>query len=175
MSSAVVFAFAISDGLQPVVGAAPFDVLSRQIPRALVAQLNGNGDRGLRFFPFLGPVDGQRGFLRLRELLDAKSLVALHKQVDVDLVVDGLLYQDRLLWRVVDGSTGSVRLSIELPFDPLEPLAVLPRLSFELVGLLGGGVQGRATWLDWPVQPGLAARWASLGLVSGSEGRTAAS
>lgn len=137
MSTAVVFAFAIADGLTPVVGAAPFDVLSRQIPRALVANLNGEEDRGLRFFPFLGPVDGKRGFLRLRELLEPKSLVALHKQGGVDLLVDGLIHQDRLVWRVVDGNTCELRLSIEVPFDPLDPFAVLPRLTFELSGLLG--------------------------------------
>ena len=137
MSTAVLFAFAIADGLTPVVGAAPYDVLSRQIPRALVANLNGEDDRGLRFFPFLGPIDGKRGFLRLRELLEPKSLVALHKQGDVDLLVDGLIHQDRLVWRVVDGKTSQVRLSIEVPFDPLNPLAVLPRLAFELVSLLG--------------------------------------
>lgn len=137
MSTAVVFAFAIADGLTPVVGAAPFDVLSRQIPRALVSNLNGEADRGLRFFPFLGPVDGQRDFLRVRDLLEPKSLVALHKQGDVDLLVDGLIQQDRLVWRVVDGCTGELRLSLELPLDPLDPFAVLPRLAFELVGLLG--------------------------------------
>lgn len=137
MSNAVVFAFAIADGLTPVVGAAPFDVLSRQIPRALVANLNGEEDRGMRFFPFLGPVDGKRGFLRLRELLEPKSLVALHKQGDVDFLVDGLLHQDRLVWRVVDGNTSELRLSLEVPFDPLDPFAVLPRLTFELSGLLG--------------------------------------
>jgi Flp pilus assembly protein TadD len=137
MSTAVVFAFAIADGLTPVVGAAPFDVLSRQIPRALVAELNGAEDRGLRFFPFLGPVDGKRDFLRLRELLEPKSLVALHKQGNVDLLVDGLIHQDRLVWRVVDGHTSELRLSIEVPLDPLDPYAVLPRLAFELVGLLG--------------------------------------
>jgi Flp pilus assembly protein TadD len=137
MSTAVVFAFAIADGLTPVVGAAPFDVLSRQIPRALVANLNGEADRGLRFFPFLGPVDGKRGFLRLRELLEPKSLVALHKQGDVDLLVDGLMHQDRLVWRVVDGKTSELLLSIEVPLDPLDPFTVLPRLTFELVSLLG--------------------------------------
>lgn len=136
MSTAVVFAFAIADGVRPVVGAAPFDVLSRQIPRALVSNLNGEADRGLRFFPFLGPVDGKRGFLRLRELLEPKSLVALHKQGDVDFLVDGLLEQDKLVWRVVDGQTSELKLSIELPFDPLKPFDVLPRLAFELEGLM---------------------------------------
>ena len=82
MPNAVVFAFAVEDGLSPVIGAAPFDVLARQIPRILVGQLNGGGDRGVRFFPFLGPVDGARSFLRLREPLEPKALVALHKQDD---------------------------------------------------------------------------------------------
>lgn len=137
MSSAVVFAFAIADGLQPVVGTAPFEVLGRQIPRALVAHLNGDGDRGLRFFPFLGPVDGMRSFLQLRELIAPSALVDLHKQGDVDWLVDGLLHQDRLEWRVVDGSSGEVRVSIEVPFDASDPFAVMPRLVFELTGLLG--------------------------------------
>lgn len=136
MPCAVVFAYAVEDGLTPVVGAAPFDVLARQIPRALVASLNGDGDRGIRFFPFLGPVDGARGFLRLREPLEPKALLELHHQGEVDLLVDGMLRQDRLLWRVLDGR-GSERLRIELPFDPTEPMAVLPRLMFELVSLLG--------------------------------------
>ncbi|MCK5940546.1 MAG: tetratricopeptide repeat protein [Planctomycetes bacterium] len=136
MSTAVVFAYAVEDGLTPVVGAAPFDVLARQIPRILVTHLNGEQDRGVRFFPFLGPVDGARGFLRLRELLEPKALVALHQQGDVELLVDGLLRADQLVWRVLDGA-GNERLKLELPFDPLQPLAVLPRLEFELVSLLG--------------------------------------
>ena len=136
MPNAVVFAFAVEDGLSPVIGAAPFDVLARQIPRILVGQLNGGGDRGVRFFPFLGPVDGARSFLRLREPLEPKALVALHKQDDVDLLVDGLLRQEQLVWRVLDGD-GAERMRIELPFDPLDPLGVLPRLTFELVGQLG--------------------------------------
>ncbi|MFN3242714.1 MAG: tetratricopeptide repeat protein [Planctomycetota bacterium] len=136
MPRAVVFAYAVEDGLTPVVGAAPFDVLARQIPRILVGQLNDGGDRGVRFFPFLGPVDGARGFLRLRHPLEPKALAELHKQGDVELLVDGLVRQDQLVWRVHDGA-GNERLKVELPFDPLDPMAVLPRLTFELVGLLG--------------------------------------
>ena len=136
MSNAVVFAFAVDDGLSPVVGAAPYDVLARQIPRILVGQLNGSEDRGVRFFPFLGPVDGARAFLRLREPLEPKALVGLHKQEGVDRLVDGLLRDGCLVWRVLDGD-GAELLRIELPFDPLDPLAVLPRLTFELVGQLG--------------------------------------
>ena len=149
MTSAVVFTFAVADGLKPVVGAAPYDVLSRQIPRALVTRLNGEDDRGLRFFPFLGPVDGQRSFLRLRELLAPKSLAALHKQAEVDILVDGLIHQDRIEWRVVDGKSSEVRLTMDLPFDPIEPFAVLPRIEFEVAGLLGWqGVSGHVMGLQ---------------------------
>ncbi|MAD33016.1 MAG: hypothetical protein CMJ88_04590 [Planctomycetes bacterium] len=136
MSHVVVFAFAVEDGLAPVVGAAPYDVLARQIPRILVGQLNGDSDRGVRFFPFLGPVDGARSFLRLREPLDPKALVALHKQEGVDRLVDGVLRADRLTWRIMDGD-GAERLRVDLAFDPRDPLAVLPRLTYELVGQLG--------------------------------------
>ena len=136
MSNAVVFAFAVEDGLAPVVGAAPYDVLARQIPRILVGQLNGDSDRGVRFFPFLGPVDGARSFLRLRELLEPKALVSLHRQEGVDRLVDGFLREDRLIWRVMDGD-GAELLRVDLAFDPLDPLAVLPRLTYELVGQLG--------------------------------------
>ena len=136
MSNAVVFAFAVDDGLAPVVGAAPYDVLARQIPRILVGQLNGDSDRGVRFFPFLGPVDGARSFLRLRELLEPKALVSLHRQEGVDRLVDGCLREDRLIWRVMDGD-GAELLRVDLAFDPLDPLAVLPRLTYELVGQLG--------------------------------------
>ena len=38
--------------LKPVVGAAPYDVLARQLPRLLVTRLNNGGDRGVRYFPF---------------------------------------------------------------------------------------------------------------------------
>jgi len=137
MPNVVVFAFAIADGLKPVVGAAPYDVLARQIPRTLVAQVNDADDRGLRFFPFIGPVDGQRSFLKLNHLLAPKALLELHKQGDVGLLVDGMLHADRLEWRVVNGSTGDGVLAIEVPFSARDPLAVLPRLAFELTGLLG--------------------------------------
>lgn len=145
MARAVVFTYAIANGLAPVVGAAPFDVLARQLPRALVARLNDGDDRGVRFFPFLGPVDGVRSFLRIAEMLDPKALMALHQQGEVELLVDGLLQAGQLTCRVLDGASGKERLRFELPFDPREPLAVLPRLEFELVGVLG--------WSGRPSEP----------------------
>ena len=80
MVDAVVFAFAVADGLQPVVGAAPFDVLARQLPRLLVGRINDGGDRGIRFFPFLGTVEGERRFVGLSRRLDPAQLAGLHKQ-----------------------------------------------------------------------------------------------
>lgn len=141
MAAAVVFAFAVADGLVPVAGAAPYDVLARQLPRLLVARLNGQGDRGVRFFPFLGPIDGQRAFLRPRERFEPAVLARLHQQGDVPLLADAVLTPSALSWRLVDGRTLAVRRSGDLPFDPLRPLDCLPRLEFEFADLLG--LQGR--------------------------------
>lgn len=136
MPQVVVFAFAVEDGLAPVVGAAPFPVLARQIPRVLVELLNEGADRGARFFPFLGRVDGARTFLRLRRPLEPKALVALQEKEGVDLFVDGVLRSGQLEWRVLDRA-GEVLLRLEVDFDPLDPLAMLPRLAYELHGQLG--------------------------------------
>ncbi len=137
MPGPVVFAFAVADGLVPVAGAAPYDVLSRQLPRMLVARLNGNADRGARFLPFLGPIDGKRSFLRPNELFEPAVLGQLHKQGDVALLCDGMLRAGVLHWRVIDGRTLAVRAAVDLPFDPRQPLLVLARLEFELADRLG--------------------------------------
>ncbi len=137
MSGPVVFAFAVADGLVPVPGAAPYDVLARQLPRLLVAHLNGGADRGARFFPFLGPIDGKRAFLRPNVLFDPAVLAQVHKQPDVPLLSDGILRGNVLQWRVIDARTAEVRMTRELPFDARRPLEVLARLEFELKGQLG--------------------------------------
>jgi tetratricopeptide (TPR) repeat protein len=137
MTVAVVFAFAVADGLSPVVGAAPYDVLARQLPRLLVARLNGGGDRGVRFFPFLGTVDGQRDFFVVREPFAPEALAQLHKQGDVELLFDAVLRPGQLHWRLLSGDATKVRAEGDLPFDARRPLDVLPRLEFEVVGALG--------------------------------------
>jgi len=137
MATAVVFAFAVADGLQPVVGVASYDVLARQLPRTLVTRLNGGGDRGIRFFPFLGHVEGQRTFLRLGELLAPAALVQLHKQGTARLLCDGMLQSGLLHFRVVDAVDQRVIADHELPFDPCRPLDALARIEFDLMGLLG--------------------------------------
>jgi tetratricopeptide (TPR) repeat protein len=142
MPFAVVFACATADGLAPVAGAAPWDVLARQLPRLLVARLNGGGDRGVRFFPFLGPVDGQRSFLRPHELFDPAVLAQVHRQGDVMLLCDGILEVDRLRFRLIDGRQQVVRVELQLAFDPRAPLDVLPRLEFAIIEALG-----------WPGRP----------------------
>jgi tetratricopeptide (TPR) repeat protein len=137
MPGPVVFAFAVDDSLVPVAGAAPYDVLARQLPRLLVARLNGSADRGARFFPFLGPIDGKRCFLRLAQLFDPAMLAQVHKQGDVPLLCDGMLRPGVLRWRLIDGRSGAVRREVDTPFDPCQPLDVLPRLEFELADQLG--------------------------------------
>ncbi|MFO1077365.1 MAG: hypothetical protein U1E73_06520 [Planctomycetota bacterium] len=137
MAAAVVFAFAVADGLAPVVGAAPYEVLARQLPRLLVVRLNAGGDRGVRFFPFLGTVDGRREFLVFRSLLEPAKLAELHRQGETRFLCDGMLQNGVLRWRVVDGTSLRVLHDIELPFDARRPGDVLARLEFELMGLLG--------------------------------------
>ena len=137
MTVAVVFGLAVADGLQPVVGAAPFDVLSRQLPRLVVAMLNGSDDRGVRFLPFLGNESGKRSFLRLHQPLPPETLATLHRQGDVRCLVDGQLLQNGLRLRIHDAATLRPRFDAELPFDPRQPLDVLPRIQFELMSALG--------------------------------------
>jgi Flp pilus assembly protein TadD len=142
---AVVYAFAVADGLVPVVGAAPYDVLARQLPRLLVARLNGTGDRGIRFFPFLGTLDKKRGFLRLSEMLAPEALASLHRQGEVACLVDGWIRGASLRVRVHCAATLRPLFDEELPFAAGRPLDVLPRIQFEVMGALG--------WPGRPVPP----------------------
>lgn len=137
MASAVVFGFAVADGLEPVAGAAPWDVLARQLPRQLVACLNGGADRGVRFFPFLGVIGQQRSFLRLREPLAPEVLSSLHRQGDVALLVDGAIQPGALRLRLLAADARRTILDTEIAFDPTRPMDVLPRAQFEVMGALG--------------------------------------
>ncbi len=143
MTEAVVFELAVADGLSPVGGAAPWSVLARQVPRLLVAALNGDGDRGVRFLPFLGNDAGRRCFLLVRELLPVEMLTQMHRQGEVRCLVDGRLHEGGLRLRILDGATGHPRFEQDLPFDPRAPLQVLQRAEFEVMGVLGW--QGRPT------------------------------
>jgi len=137
MGLAIVFAFAVADGLPPVAGAAAHEVLARQLPRLLVQLVNRDGDRGLRFFPLLGTHEGRRGFLRATEPLPPATLAAVHRQQGVELLVDGWIHAAGIRLRAHRASDGAERLCLDLPFDPRDPLVVLRRWQFELMGLLG--------------------------------------
>lgn len=144
MPGPVVFAFAVADGLAPVAGAAPFDVLARQLPRLLVARLNGDRDRGARFLPFLGTIGGRRGLLRSNRLLEPQALAQLHQQPDANLLCDAMIDAEGLHWRLIDPTSAEVVFARTMPFDPRKPLEILPRLEFELAD--------RLDW-EWRMQP----------------------
>ena len=133
----VVFGFAVPDGLSPVVGAAPYEVLGRQLPRQLVQMLNAGADRGARFLPYLTSTNGQRMFLRVRELLPLETLASLHQRGEVELLVDGLVTANAIRLRAHDGKTQRPRLDIEIPFHPSRAAESLLRMWFELTGALG--------------------------------------
>ena len=78
MTLAILYTLAVEEGLPPVVGAAPYSVLARQLPRLVVNRMNGDRDEGVRFFPLLGTVEGKRQFFSIPEMLDAERLMTLH-------------------------------------------------------------------------------------------------
>ncbi|MCC6672208.1 MAG: tetratricopeptide repeat protein [Planctomycetes bacterium] len=136
MSTVVVFAFAAEEQ----AGSRDLDrhVLARQIPRLLVLALNGSGDRGVRFLPFLGMHEGERRFLEPTERLPAEFLLRLApRALAPRLLVDGLLGAERIHCRVLEVASGKACASFEVPFVQERPLAVLGRLAFEVAGALG--------------------------------------
>ncbi|MEQ1632440.1 MAG: tetratricopeptide repeat protein [Planctomycetota bacterium] len=155
MTAVVVFGFAVADGHKPVVGAAPWDVLARQLPRQLVQTLNAGQDRGVRFLPYLTNTDGHRTFLWVRELLPAATLASLHHRGDVQLLVDGLVQPDAVRLRAHDGATQKLVLDVEVPFRADRPAEALARMWFEVTGVLGW--PGRPQPLEVP--PGPALSW----------------
>ena len=133
----MVFGFAVADGLEPVAGTAPYDVLGRQIARQLVHMLNHGVDRGIRFLPFLGNFSGKRSFLPMREQVPVSTLASLHKREGVQLLVDGALQEGVVKMRLHDGESQRLIKELELPFSATEPFAQLPRLWFEVTSALG--------------------------------------
>lgn len=137
MSLVIVYSFAVDPSLLPVVGAPSYGVLARQIPRLVVGSLNGEGDRGLRFFPLLGPRDGRRQFFMIPDMLPPEQLVKIHgQQQDVKIVVDGRIDATGVHVRIVDPATLREVFEETLPLDPLDPFAVVTRMVYELSGLL---------------------------------------
>lgn len=154
--SAIVYSFAVDSGLAQVPGTAPLAVLSRQIPRQVVLGLNSGRDRGLRFFPFMGQVEGVRRFFELPELLAVPELLKLHGQSSPpQLIVDGCIHSEGLRLRISEGEAGALLFEEDLGFDPEDPWSVVRRIQFELLGFLG--------WSDLPPEAldiqGEAAGW----------------
>lgn len=139
MTAALIYTFAVSPDVGPVAGAASPTVLARQLPRLAVQLLNGDADRGVRFFPLIGVQDGRRQFLEIDELLDLEVVGHLHREkVEPLAVVDGCIHQDVLQLRILDGAEdGGVTFDEEIPFDHHAPLPAVARLMFELMGQLG--------------------------------------
>ena len=136
--SAVIYSFSLEPGLDRVPGAAPLAVLSRQIPRQVVLGLNAGEDRGLRFFPFMGQIDGLRKFFELPELLPIQDLLGLHGQDPAPAwLVDGWIHSAGLRVRIIDGRSGAIRFEEDLDFNPAEPWPAVQRIQFELLGCLG--------------------------------------
>jgi len=132
----VFFGLALEEGLSPVVGAAPFEVLARQIPRLVVKRLNGSEDRGIRYFPFVGPVDDRRQFLVLPQMLGIAKLRELGGESNTGAIVaHGQIHAGALRLRVHD-STDNPRFDEVLDLDPHNVLPTISRVLFELCGIL---------------------------------------
>lgn len=135
--SLVVYAFAIAEGMRPVVGAPSYGVFARQLPRMVVSALNAQADRGIRFFPLLGPMDGSRRFFDVPELLVPEQLARLHAQGDsVRWICDGRISPSGLRIRIHELPSLRTVLDEEWDFDPLDVLPTARRMLFELSGLL---------------------------------------
>jgi tetratricopeptide (TPR) repeat protein len=135
---AILVTFAVEEGLHPALGAAPYGVLSRQLPRLLVSRLNGGSDSGIRFFPFLGKQDGRRCFLKLTSMLPRETIRALLGKTPIPpLLVDGLIKADSLRLRLWNTATGREEFHEDLAFDPRAPKPALRRALFEITGALG--------------------------------------
>ncbi len=137
MSRLIFFGLAVEEGLSPVVGAAPFEVLARQIPRLVVKLLNDGQDRGVRCFPFIGPVDGRRQFLASPEMLPVQKLRELSGDQHAGaIIVRGEIDAKALRLCIHDGGDATC-LDETLLLDPNDPVPTIKRVLFELCGTLG--------------------------------------
>ena len=138
MTLVIVYSFAVDPSLAPVVDAPAFGVLARQIPRLVVGSLNGDGDRNLRFFPWLGTQDGRREFFMIPDMPPVERLVKIHGQKEeVRFVIDGRIGADGVRVRIVEVASLSPVFEETLLLDPLNPYSVVTRIVYELSGLLG--------------------------------------
>jgi tetratricopeptide (TPR) repeat protein len=136
VSRLIFFGLAVERELSPVIDAAPFEVLARQIPRLVVKRLNGGRDRGIRYFPFVGPVDGRRQFLVLPEMLPVQKLRELcGDDNDGAIVVRGQIQAGTLRLCVHDASD-TARFDDVLALDPHDLVPTIRRILFEICGVL---------------------------------------
>ena len=137
MSRLIFFGLAVEEGLSPIVGAAPFEVLARQIPRLVVKLLNDGQDRGVRCFPFIGPVDGRRQFLASPEMLPVQKLRELSGDQHAGaIIVRGEIDAKALRLCIHDGGDATC-FDESLLLDPNDPVPTIKRVLFELCGTLG--------------------------------------
>lgn len=138
MTGAVVYALSVDHSLTPPEDATPLPVLSRQLPRLVVHLLNGGGDRGLRFFPFIGREGRDRQFFVVEDLLPVTSLMRLHGQDPAPrFVLDGCIHGEGMRLRIVECEGGRARFDEDISFDVHDPLPLVSRMMFELTGLMG--------------------------------------
>lgn len=145
----MIFAFAADTSRPAPEGAAPLVVQARQIPRLLVTCLNEGRDRQVRFFPFMGVVDGTRRFFDIEEPFDPDQLRSIHGQSDLGFFVDGELSVEEITMRIhAPSGNGTAQVEVKTEFDPRDPWPALQRLMFELTGQLGwrGPVPTLPTW-----------------------------
>lgn len=139
MTTAIVYSFAVQAGLRNASPAHPsWDVLARQVPRMVVALLNGDDDRGIRFLPLMGFDGAQRRFFVLDELPPPHLALTIHRQEPPpDLVIDGCFGEGSLTLRILPGGGGSARFEAAVAFNRDDPRPAISRLLFEIGGACG--------------------------------------
>ncbi|MBI5851248.1 MAG: tetratricopeptide repeat protein [Planctomycetes bacterium] len=130
--SCIVYTFATAPDLDPLPDAAPWPVLARQLPRQLVVCLNGEADRGARFVPLIGVMDGRRRFLEPVGPMPREFLQRIAVEGSTGFVVAGELDADRLVVHVYEKPGFGERLELALTFDPREPWSAMRRAAFEI-------------------------------------------
>ncbi|MBK8980209.1 MAG: tetratricopeptide repeat protein [Planctomycetes bacterium] len=137
--TAIVLGFATAPELLERGGSVPAPVLGRQLARLVVQGLNGRGDRGVRFLPYLAHVDGRRSFLDPGEALPVDVLCQLHGRAlaGATLLVDALMMPSGLLLRWIDPAARELVGERELDFEPERPLELVRDAVAALAEVLG--------------------------------------
>src|SRR5262249_33012452 len=86
---------------------------------------------------FTGTSTAPGGSPHAGELRPVATLASLHKNLDVGCLVDGELFDDRVIVRIHDAATQRLLREFELPFHAERPFDALPRIQFELMEAAG--------------------------------------